>query len=348
MKPAPDATAPVAVVYLARAAEGLGPVMAFADSYRAMPAGADHELIVVVKGEATPDVKSGLEAAFARIACRFVGMADTGFDLDAYAEAARRLPHAHVCFLNTFSIVLAAQWLRYLYTEALRPGVGLVGATGSFESNHDSLRFMQQVVWRHARIVQAGGTVPRAFERHFDWILEHLVPQLRGADDGGTPLAGEFASWWSQRCAAEPVFEALLAFPPFPNAHVRTNAFVMERERFLRFVGRPAVTRLDTSRLESGPASLTRLVRQSGLGVRVVGRDGRAYAPADWPRSRTFRLGAQDNLLVSDNRTRDYERSSQGWQTTHAWLAWGEPAIQLPPDFPRCDACLRTPGASGV
>jgi len=69
-----------------------------------------------------------------------------------------------------------------------------------------------------------------------------------------------------------------------------------------------------------------------GLGVVVVGRDGRGYEKERWAESETLWQGQQRNLLVSDNQTRQYaEADALG----RAWLsrtAWGERAAPEPPD----------------
>jgi hypothetical protein len=59
---------------------------------------------------------------------------DTGFDIGPYFAAAQEFAAPHFCFLNSFSVVLADDWLATLHGHVLRDGVGLVGATGSWES----------------------------------------------------------------------------------------------------------------------------------------------------------------------------------------------------------------------
>ena len=94
-------------------------------------------------------------------------------------------------------------------------------------------------------------------------------------------------------------------FPAFPNPHLRTNAFAARREDLMRVVWPTIGSKLDALRFESGPQSLTRQLQQFGRAV-VAGRDGHAYDVADWQASGTFRWGEEANLLVSDNRTREY------------------------------------------
>jgi hypothetical protein len=76
--------------------------------------------------------------------------------------------------------------------------------------------------------------------------------------------------------------------------------------------------------LESGRDGLTRFVWSRGLAALVVGRDGTAYAPHEWPRSATFRGGEQANLLVADNRTRQWEEAGAAERARLSRLAWGD------------------------
>ena len=111
-------------------------------------------------------------------------------------------------------------------------------------------------------------------------------------------------------------------FAPFPNPHVRTNAFLVSREVITRIQARPMVTKWSAYRFESGVDSLTRQVMAAGLKPLLAGRDGRAYEPQDWPAARTFWIGSQENLLVSDNQTRAYEDGSPAFRERLAFFAW--------------------------
>jgi hypothetical protein len=42
-----------------------------------------------------------------------------------------------------------------------------------------------------------------------------------------------------------------------------------------------------------------------------------------WPESHTFRSGDQHNLLVGDNRTRDYQHADPAMRRALAAMAWG-------------------------
>src|SRR5204862_725971 len=74
---------------------------------------------------------------------------------------------------------------------------------------------------------------------------------------------------------------------------------------------------------ESGNQSMTSQILHMGLKVLVVGRDGRAYEKEVWPESRTFFHAEQQNLLVADNQTKDYEESKLFKRTVLSTIAWG-------------------------
>jgi hypothetical protein len=96
-------------------------------------------------------------------------------------------------------------------------------------------------------------------------------------------------------------------FPPFPNVHVRSNAFMVDRQILCRYTeGMEIRDKLDAFRFESGPKSLSAHIASLGKEVMIVGRNGRGYAPMFWPSSETFRLASQSNLLVGDNQTRNF------------------------------------------
>ena len=128
------APARIGVVYLSRAADGIVLLRRFLASYRTHPAGVDHDLIILFKGyEDAQMLAEGMEM-MRGIDYEAVEIPDTGFDLDAYFSAAHSVDHEYLCFLNSFSRILADDWLAKLANFMVRSDVGLVGATGSFES----------------------------------------------------------------------------------------------------------------------------------------------------------------------------------------------------------------------
>jgi len=263
-----------AVVYLARQADGLDATRSFVRSYRAFDAGMPHELVVILKGFDDGGARAGAVEAFGAIGGRFVDAEDRGFDLGPYFTAARSLDHAAYLFLNTFSRILAEGWLAKFAAALAAPGVGLAGATASYESHWTAFEAANRrwKVWgRTAR--------ERAFYRR--------------------------------------------NFDPFPNPHIRTNAFMLARDTLGRLDLPPVREKHDAYALESGKSGLTRQVRRLGLDAVVVDRTGKRWTQDEWPASRTFRSGDEDNLLVADNQTDVFLNADAGRRAVLSRLAWG-------------------------
>lgn len=268
------ATAMIGLVYLAWAPLGPEPVRDFLRSYRRHPAGIEHELVVVLNGAPGTSERPGaapLPAELAEVEHRVLDLGRSVLDLPAYGLAARGLPHRRLCLLNSYSAILADGWLALLARALDAPGVGLAGATGSWES---------QAEW------------VRGKRRHW---LHQLATLPRARRD----------------------------YPRFPNPHLRTTAFTVERQTLLELELEHAGDKRATYLLESGPRSITRQIQERGLRPVVVGRDGRAYDIAQWPASATYRAGGQRNLLVADRRTRDWELASPRLRRRLSRDAWG-------------------------
>ncbi|GAC1362778.1 MAG: hypothetical protein NVSMB32_03570 [Actinomycetota bacterium] len=55
----------------------------------------------------------------------------------------------------------------------------------------------------------------------------------------------------------------------------------------------------------------------------MVGRDGEAYPPDQWPQSKTFESGDQSNLLVADNQTQAWAALPPDLRQDRSVDAWG-------------------------
>ena len=111
-------------------------------------------------------------------------------------------------------------------------------------------------------------------------------------------------------------------YAPFPNPHLRTNAFCASRELLLQLRVPPIRDKAGAHRFESGLHGFTAQIRTLGRRVIVVGCDGRAYEEAAWPDSNTFRRGEQANLLVADNQTEGYaaaDARQRAWLSAVTW-----------------------------
>jgi len=276
----------VCVAHLVRRTNPLSALREFLDSYRRHPAGAAHDLLIIFKGFAGAKSLAPCDALLQGVDHRRMFVRDYGFDVRPYLAAGREQPHPFFVFLNSFSRILVPGWLELLLRHA-RPGVGIIGATGSHQSPLDDSAIMRREAKKLRRFVR-------------------YVVDIRGR------------------------------FPPFPNPHVRSNAFLVSKEVITRLRGGPMVTKWSAYRFESGIDSMTRQVVAAGLKPVLAGRDGRAYEPPDWPQARTFWIGEQENLLVADNQTRAYQDASRAQRERLAFFAWrrypdGQPRTEAPP-----------------
>lgn len=114
-----------------------------------------------------------------------------------------------------------------------------------------------------------------------------------------------------------------IAESPFPNPHIRTNAFCMRRELFLSLDMPEPQCKHDASMLEAGPKSITRQVQARGFDAVVVDAAGILWNVEKARDSRTFRWGKQAKLMVADNRTDHYANGSPDERYWLQHLAWG-------------------------
>jgi hypothetical protein len=347
----------VGVVYLARQADGLDAFRRFSSSYKLRSAGTEHDLIVIYKGFEQRTQLTEAQRIFDGVPHVGVELSDTGFDIGSYLEISKRVSNKYLCFLNTHTEIRTDGWLAALVKHVVHDNVGVVGAMGSYESIRDSVSMIREIIWRAAG---ADGCDDERCAFYFDFVLKRFHPKWY-SEDGGVLVSTEDAAPFStlakkaaraiRRAVWYPKFAikgtALIwpgspsfnyrAFPSFPNPHIRSNGFIIEKDKLLEFRGALVTNKIDANLFESGPEGLTAAIRRKGLAALVVGADGDAYATQDWWRSNTFRLGSQSNLLVSDNHTRAFDAMSNGARLTHERMTWGDYARTRPSDYPDLD-----------
>ncbi|TCS64986.1 hypothetical protein [Varunaivibrio sulfuroxidans] len=123
----------LAVVYLLRKGGEAAFLDRFLESYRRMKEPRVHDLVVVFKGFEGPD-KAPYAARLSGLPHVSMDVDDRGFDLGSYLEVARQCRYDRFCFLNTYSVILASNWLHKLNAVfERRSNAGIVGASGSWE-----------------------------------------------------------------------------------------------------------------------------------------------------------------------------------------------------------------------
>jgi hypothetical protein len=227
---------------------------------------------------------------------------DDGFDLTAYLEAVKRYSnkYRYFCFLNSFSVILDHNWLEKLYCNVIKPGVGMVGASASWQSHRGWIPF-----WRATLAVNR-----EYFKKPQDVIKVNENKYYSYS------LASRIYSYfrWS-------LF--LLSFDPAPNFHIRTNSFMIASD-IIKTLNFPSIiTKADAYKYESGKCGLNKHILKMGKKLVLVGKNGIGYEKEKWNSSNTFWQSQQENLLVADNQTRDYQHGSFERRSYLKITAWG-------------------------
>ncbi len=225
----------ICVVYLLREPTAVIP---FLESYESHPAGINHQLLVLDKGQrASMSIKPGWLTA---------SMSDRGMGLRAFSLACRKFAcnFDYICCLNSWSVIQSDNWLAKLYAGIQAPMAGIAGATGSWES---------------------------FYTNHPTWLGRRL-------------------------------------FYPAPNHHIRTTGFIMRTDIMRQVWPRFSINKKIEYLSELGKNSVTQKIMWLGWQPYVVGANGIVYSKENWFASNTFRSGNQENLLIGDNHTVQYQR----------------------------------------
>jgi hypothetical protein len=273
----------IAVIYLLRKGNDLSLLKTFLNSYLKYNAGLEHDLIIIFKGYQIFDSKNDFESILSEIKYSSIYIDDIGFDLDAYFNTAKKLHHDYFIFFNSYSIIQSEKWLIKYYNLCLLDNIGIVGASGSFESPVRN--------WK---------------EEYFSKKSFFLKPQIKTLK-----LFKHF-------------IYLNIYYRNFPNPHIRTNAFMISSNNLKKIKYKPILDRSQALLLESGKKSITNQLIDHNLRPLIVGKDGNGFDINLWKESNTFRLNNQENLLISDNRTLNYELQSKDDKKKLSYISWGE------------------------
>jgi hypothetical protein len=334
----------ICLVHLVWKPLGVEPMRRFLDSYRQRGCGQEHRLVMLFHGFGGEGELGPWLAELEGVAHECLLTEGPSHDIPAYLWAARRIDGEYLSFVNSHSVILDGEWLAKLYAHARREGVGAAGATGSWASHSSYTLFemgkpspyadIMADVKRHLperhpnRFALAESleeairtaALPRRLALRFYYY--GLVASYHRAFNGVRNRLEDRRRWRSLNPAE---------YPPFPAYHLRTNAFMIRRETMLGLKTWEMKGKEDSLKFESGRESMTYQLLRAGLKVLVVGRDGRGYEKEEWARSETFWQGAQRNLLVADNQTRDYEEGNALRRLYLSRSAWGEQAAPALP-----------------
>jgi hypothetical protein len=276
----------ICVVYLCWLPYGIELLEEFIGSYKKFHSGYEHELVVLFNGLKEPGEteKHRLFLKNENVTAQFFHY-NTGHDLEAYHWVAEKLSCDYILFLNSYSRLLADDWLeKFVQVPVSKPKVKLVGATGSWQSLYS-----------------------RVFENN-SWKWTSKASMSENITKYKLMVKAFFLWRWY--------------FSPFPNPHIRTNGFFISRDVFLAINYKNPVKKFDAYRIESGRNSITNQTIRLGYEVAVVDRFGLSYTKEEWKMAKVFWSYGQENLLISDNQTRMYEQGSKEMKSKLSYSAW--------------------------
>ena len=256
----------IGVIYLYRFAEGELPVRRFFETYRNHLAGIEHDLHVIFKGFPDGATLALGQALFEQTQFTSIELDDSGYDVGSYLKAAQIVPNPKIIFLNTFSQILANDWLRHFDSALSGRGVGLVGATGSWLASTADLEALAAAAlkgnWNWQKI--------RGWPKK---IFQSVTPDPNRADANSPRQQRKRSLRWLLLAP----FDYLIKFYDcgrYPNPHIRTNAFMIERKRLLSLKVSSYATKRDVYKFEHGRQSLTKQILAQGLKPVVVDCSG--------------------------------------------------------------------------
>ena len=284
----------VAVIYLSWLPYGISEFEGFLHSYKLHPAGASHQLILLFNGvNSEEDYEPFLVHAENELGFRPQFMVyEKGQDIEAYFYAARNLNHEYLLFLNTYSRIMANDWLqKYLLAFQADDHLGLLSASASALSYYSAV--FQKNTWQWE--------TDKSFSNQFRKYKLFLKALL----------------YWR------------FLFNAFPNYHIRTNAFMIRRSLMLQIKCPALTSKFKAYLFESGYQSFTNQVLQLGSTAQVIDRNGTVHKMDECSQLPVFWKGSQELLLVSDNQSRKYDEADLQAQAFMRYLAWGEKSTNL-------------------
>jgi hypothetical protein len=311
-------SAPPLVLHLVWGPLGPQALRDFLASYRDHDSGEAHDLAIVLNGvhvgpPRAPASREELLAELEGTEHRLIELERPVLDLVAYGQALRTVDHERVCILNSHSRIRCDGWLAALDEALGRPGVGMVGATGSWAGMRSYAQYHFRLPSPYRRVWRDRPATLREFRKLA--LERESAPEPHGLR--------------YRMNTARTLLDMAAYCPSFPSPHLRTNAIMADRELLVQLLPDDLGRKIHAYRLESGAQGITRQVQRRGLRTLVVDRSGRAYEPEDWPDSETFWQGEQSGLLVADNQTDSYEQGDLERRRVLSRFAWGERAAPL-------------------
>ena len=296
----------LSVVFLMWVPYGIGFLYRFIESYQKHYAGAEHDLIILYNGYGTSENLEPFKIYLKEQNINhFQFNLESGQDIKAYRWVAERVETPYILFFNTYSQILHNDWAKNYLNAIQGDNVGCVGATGSWQS-WASVGFQKAKLFFHpTSAIKRKLPYFHSKQVHIGSITIEIHPRL--------VLLGSLIK----------SLKVTAYFPKFPNPHLRTNAFVIARNTWLGLNIPDLKSKNEAHWFESGNESLTRQLLKLGKRVLVMNKYGELFEPVDWHRSKTLWSAHQEDLLVSDNFTGQYNSGPNSNNIAFENFLWG-------------------------
>lgn len=277
----------ISVVHLVYVPFGVDLFKRFLDSYVKHPSGIEHELIIMFNGfDKEDELKQFLEIIDSLNLDYEVVLSKEKYDVSSYFFAAKNLNSEYLLFLNSYSMILADNWLHFFYSAMQKENVGVVGASGA------GWRSDLKNFWE--------------YNNSFGSVLKEIKSFIF--------IGLHFGKFVCPHVRTNSFFVR------------RDNFLLLKYNNILTagsFKDSSADSKNKTLYFEHGNRNMTYQFIKMGLKTLVVDRYGNSYEPEDWMSSKTFWISNQENLLVHDNRTLMYENGDEKLRKELSYAAWG-------------------------
>lgn len=150
------------------------------------------------------------------------------------------------------------------------------------------------------------------------WLL-HTYKAFE--NDKAVQLAGPMGSWEKGSMGTS-----------FPNYHIRTCFFMVNRKLFLEYAAAQKFpeTKEDTWKLEHGPQSLTNFILKKGYKAVVVNSDGNVFSHENWISSQTYMNPGEPKHMLLDKWSNRYFTASDVKKAILEAMIWGKNITEYP------------------
>ncbi|MCL1972084.1 MAG: hypothetical protein FWG57_03740 [Endomicrobia bacterium] len=274
----------------------------FFDSYKKHNAGFNHNLFIAAKSyEHNPTAYKELTELAKENNAKTIELPDDGMEFAAFYRAAKQCKSKYIFCINSRNIILKNGWLNFFAQAAINnESYKLIGSAGSWEN-----------------------IFPNIFLKIFNKIFKRYPKQ-------NAPELQLIKETVNLRIKASRIKDAIFRPCFFPNFHIRTNNFLIDRQLYIEYIDKYGFPRnkYESCKIESGHNSLTRFILNRGFDIGVIGANSKLYKTHEWDKSETFRNSSSDNLIIGDHHCKHYLNCTKNVKIYLEKQTWGYSATE--------------------